>query len=107
MGAEDDGAVGVLLLCDFDEDGHLGVVDDDDVGAAFRSGGERTAFADPVAFGVLSGPAVERFDLLFAESGCIAAGYVLEDIVVVLGDAEYLWLRLWNVPGMLLAGLFI
>lgn len=99
VGAEDDGAGGVLLLRDFDEDGHLGVVDYDDVGAAFGAGGERAAFGDPVAVGVLAGPGVEGVNFVGAEAGGVLAGDVLEDIVVVFGDAEDLGLGFGDVPG--------
>ena len=68
------------------------------MGAAFAPWRERTAFADPVALGVLSGPAVEYVDFLFAQTRCVLGSDVLQDVVVVLGDPEDLWLGLGDVP---------
>jgi hypothetical protein len=85
------------VFCDIDEHGHLRVVNYDDVCSAVRTGGKRTAFPGPVAVSVLRAPVVEHSDLWGVKAG---AGGVdaLEDVVIVLGDAEDFGLGSWDVP---------
>jgi hypothetical protein len=89
VAAVDDRPLGVVLLGDVNEFGHLRVVDDYYVCAAEGSG--------PIAVGILLAPFVEDADLVGLEG--FAGGFdTLEDVVVVLGDAEDFGLGAGDVP---------
>jgi hypothetical protein len=97
VAAVDNGALRVVLFGNVDELGHLGVVDDDHVCAAEGAGCEGAALLGPVAVGVLLAPLVEDADFVGLKRLASSLD-ALQDVVVVLGDAEDLRFRARNVP---------
>lgn len=97
VAAEDDWTLRVELLCDLDETGHLRVVDDDHVRTSLGTWGKGARGTAPESVGVLLAPFVEDVALLLGEAE-IWIRNTLEDVVVVLGDAEDFGLGLWHIP---------
>lgn len=83
-----------LLFDERDQAGHLGVVDDHNIGASF---GEWTTLAEPVALGVVYDPVGHMGLSLFIEP-LGRVGDALQDVVVRFRDSKDLRIRLRNVP---------
>jgi hypothetical protein len=106
VGSVDDGDTGTMLLDQGNESGHLRVVDDDDVGA---TRGKGSTFREPVSIGIVTDPMV-HLGLFFLGQAKVGIGntytgqphltgaITLEDIVIILGDAEDGGIRLGHVP---------
>jgi hypothetical protein len=81
----------------------LRIVDNDHISSTVLASRERATVFYPFAFSnLVYDPSVEGLDLLVCETLAVL-GDSLEDIVVVLGDAEDVGLSIRDVPGGLLA----
>jgi hypothetical protein len=100
MATEDDWTGRILFLSNLDEARHLGVVDNDDIGSTLLTSGERATVFCPLALlRLVHDPGVEGLDLLLSKTLAVL-GDSLEDVVVVLGDAENVSFSKRNVPNL-------
>lgn len=89
--------IGSGRLDEWNQAGHLRIIDHHDISSTVFWRIQWPAFSEPVTFGVGCDPVVQLLFVLFCEA-LVESGYALENVVVCLGDTEHPWFWSRDVP---------